>query len=56
MAHYNLPREQQDAIERHLNVHSFPTYKLFNREGQLLDLQVDARDLDNLVQLLEKMK
>jgi thiol-disulfide isomerase/thioredoxin len=56
VAHYNLPREQQDAIERHLNVHSFPTYKLFNREGQLLDLQVDARDLDNLVQLLEKMK
>ena len=56
VAHYNLPREQQEAIEQYLNVHSFPTYKLFNREGQLLDLQVDARELDNLVHLLEQMK
>ena len=56
VAHYNLPAEQQAAIERHLNVHSFPTYKLFDRDGNLLDLKVDARDIDNLVQLLDKMK
>ena len=56
VAHYNLPAEQQSAIERHLNVRSFPTYKLFDRDGNLLDLKVDARDIDNLVQLLEKMK
>ena len=56
MAHYNLPAEQQAAIERHLNVHSFPTYKLFNRNGDLLDLKVDARDLENLARLLEQMK
>ena len=56
VAHYNLPAEQQRAIEQYLNVHSWPTYKLFNRDGQLLDLQVGARDLNNLVQLLEQMK
>ena len=56
VAHYNLPAEQQEAIEQYLNVHSFPTYKLFNREGQLLDLQVDPRDLNNLERLLEQMK
>ena len=56
VAHYNLPPKQQDAIERHLNVHSFPTYKLFNRDGDLLDLKVDARDLDGLVRLLDQMK
>ena len=56
VAHYNLPQEQQVAIERHLEVHSWPTYKLFNREGNLLDLNVDARDLNGLVQLLEQMK
>ena len=55
VAHYNLPAEQQDAIERFLKVHSFPTYKLFNRNGDLLDLNVDARDLEGLVQLLEKL-
>ena len=56
VAHYNLPAEQQAAIERHLDVHSFPTYKLFNRNGDLLDLKVDARDLENLARLLEQMK
>ena len=45
-----------DAIERHLDVHSWPTYKLFNRDGNLLDLKVDARDLENLARLLEQMK
>ena len=56
VAHYNLPALQQNAIERHLDVHSFPTYKLFNREGHLLDLEIDARNLDELAHLLEQMK
>ena len=56
VAHYNLPTEQQSAIERHLDVHSFPTYKFFNRDGNLLDLKVDARDLEELARLLEQMK
>ena len=56
VAHYNLPREQQAAIERHLNVHAWPTYKLFDRDGNLLDLEVNPRDLENLARLLEKMK
>ena len=56
VAHYNLPQEQQSAIERHLDVHSFPTYKLFDRNGNLLDLKVDPRDLEGLARLLEQMK
>ena len=56
VAHYNLPSGQQDAIERHLNVHSWPTYKLFNRNGDLLDLNVDPRNLEELARLLEQMK
>ena len=56
VAHYNLPSDQQAAIEHHLNVGSWPTYKLFNRDGELLDLKVDARDLEQLAELLEQMK
>ena len=56
VAHYNLPDDQQAAIEHHLNVHSWPTYKLFDRNGNLLDLKVDARDLEGLARLLEQMK
>ena len=56
VAHYNLPSEQQSAIERHLDVRAFPTYKLFDRDGNMLDLDIDARDLDDLVRLLQQMK
>ncbi len=56
VAHYNLPSDQQAAIEHHLNVGSWPTYKLFNRDGELLELKVDARDLEGLAGLLEQMK
>ena len=56
VAHYNLPPDQQSAIEHHLNVHSWPSYKLFDRNGNLLDLKVDARNLEGLAGLLEKMK
>ena len=56
VAHYNLPPEQQSAIERHLDVRAFPTYKLFDRDGNMLDLDIDARDLDDLVKLLQQMQ
>jgi thiol-disulfide isomerase/thioredoxin len=56
VAHYNLPDAQQAAIERYLNVHSWPTYKLFNRNGDLMDLNVDPRNLEELARLLEQMK
>ena len=56
VAHYNLPPDQQSAIEHYLNVHGWPTYKLFDRDGNLLDLKVDARDLDELARLMEELK
>ena len=56
VAHYNLPKEQQAAIEQYLNVHAWPTYKLFDRNGNLFDLKVDPRDLETLAGYLEDMK
>ena len=56
VVHYNLPKAQQSAIEHYLNVHSFPTYKLIDREGNVLPLDVSAHDLDGLARLLEKLK
>ena len=34
--HYNLPREQESAIERHLEVSGFPTYRLVDTTGRLM--------------------
>lgn len=44
--HYNLPSPQQSAVESFLNVHSFPTYKLIDKEGNIHDL--DWRHADDL--------
>jgi hypothetical protein len=54
MVHYNLPKAQQSAIENFLGVNAFPTYKLIDRNGNVLDVNADPHDLDSLVQLLNR--
>ena len=56
VVHYNLPSEQQSAIERFLGVNSFPTYKLIDRNGCVLDVNADPRNLDALENMLKQMK
>ena len=55
VVHYNLPAEQQTAIEQYLGVNSFPTYKLIDRNGNILDVNADPRDLNALENLLKTM-
>ena len=56
IVHYNLPFAQQSAIENFLNVHSFPSYRLVDRNGTLLDVNADPHDLEGLAGLLDKLK
>lgn len=55
VVHYNLPADQQSAVEHFLQVSAFPTYKLIDREGNVLDVNADPRKLDNLVSLLKSL-
>ena len=56
VVHYNLPQDQQSAIEHFLSVTGFPTYKLIDRDGTILDVNADPRNLEGLAKLLEQMK
>ena len=56
VVHYNLPRDQQSAVEHFLNVSGFPTYKLIDRDGTILDVNADPRNLERLAGMLEQMK
>jgi len=57
VVHYNLPNDQQKAVEKFLNVQAFPTYKLIDRQGSINDLDWrHADDLDAFAQQLESMK
>ena len=52
-AHYNLPPEQQAAVESVLGVRAYPTYRLADRTGRVLDVPADPR---RLAELLESVK
>ena len=56
VVHYNLPADQQSAVEHFLQVHSWPTYKLIDRNGKVLDVNADPRNLEGLAKLLENLK
>jgi hypothetical protein len=52
---WHRPTEQQTAIEYFLGVNIFPTYKLIDRDGNILDVNADPRDLNALENLLKVM-
>ena len=55
VVHFNLPREQQKAVENYIRINGYPTYKLVDQDGNLLDVNADPRDLDALEGLLKRM-
>ena len=55
VVHYNLPEDQQSAIEHFVGITGYPTYKLIDPEGNVLDVNADPRNLDRLVHLLEQL-
>ena len=55
VVHFNLPPEQQEAIERYLKIFAFPTYKVIDPEGRVLDVKVDPRNLDSVENLFQQL-
>lgn len=55
VVHFNLPPEQQEAIERYLKILAFPTYKVIDPEGRVLDVKVDPRNLDSVENLFQQL-
>lgn len=55
VVHYNLPDEQQSAVENFLKVNQYPTYRLIDRNGNLLDVNADPRDLDAFENLIKAL-
>ena len=51
--HYNLPEQQQRAIEEFLQVDGFPFYRLFDKNGKLYDVDADARHVENMQHFFE---
>lgn len=54
VVHYNLPDEQQQLIEQFFNIGAYPTYKLIDRNGYLLDVDADPSNINSLIHQLEQ--
>ena len=55
VVHYNLPEDQQAAVEQFLKVSGYPTYRLIDKNGNLLDVNADVRALDSLESVLKQL-
>ena len=54
--HYNLPKDQQRAIEKFLKVESFPTYKLIDKQGNIHDLHwLHTDDMTSFLETIDKL-
>lgn len=53
--HYNLPEDQQAAIEHYVGISGYPTYKLIDKEGNIHDLHwLHADNLNTLIEIIDK--
>ena len=55
VGHVNLPADQQSAVEDFLKVNSYPSYFLIDREGHLLEVNADPRNLDQFEELVKRV-
>lgn len=55
VVHYNLPADQQEAVENFLGVQAYPSYRLIDRKGQVLDVIGFPLNIDALPGLLENL-
>ena len=54
--HYNLPEDQQNAVENYVGVSGYPTYKLIDKEGNIHDLHwLHHEDMNSFIELIDKL-
>lgn len=54
--HYNLPADQQSAIERYIGVNGYPTYKLIDKQGNIHPLNWQhTDDMQSFLETIDKM-
>lgn len=54
--HYNLPEDQQSAVEHYVGINGYPTYKLIDKEGNIHDLHwLHHEDMNSFKETIDKL-
>ncbi len=59
VVHYNLPSDQQNAVESYFGISSWPSYRIAGKDGKTPDITVNARNINalkNIVKMLSTME
>lgn len=50
-----MPGGQQSAVGKYLKIDGYSFYRVVDRSGNILDIEVDARDLDELENIIKTL-
>ena len=54
--HYNLPEDQQAAVEHYVGISGYPTYKLIDKQGNIHDLHWQHHeDMKSFIDFIDKL-
>ena len=54
--HYNLPKKQFSAVQDYIGVQGIPTFRLFDKEGNMIKLAVDHwKDMDGFKKQIDEL-
>ncbi|MBQ9363692.1 MAG: TlpA family protein disulfide reductase [Bacteroidaceae bacterium] len=54
--HYNLPADQQSAIERYIGVNGYPTYKLIDKKGNIHPVEWQhTENMNSLIEIIDRL-
>ncbi|MCQ2259448.1 MAG: redoxin, partial [Bacteroidaceae bacterium] len=56
IVHYNLPDALQYAIQNFMSIYQYPTYKLVDKQGNILDVNANPLELNSMVEFLKKLE
>lgn len=56
VAHHILTVEEQNALQSYLAIHSWPFYRLIDRNSNLIDVEIHPSNVNKLKKLLDKLK
>ena len=55
VVHHVLTAEEQNALESYLGIHSWPFYRIIDRNGNLIDVDIDPESTERIKKILDKL-
>jgi len=55
VVHHVLTAEEQNALESYLGIHSWPFYRIIDRNGNVIDVDIHPESTERIKKILDKL-